>query len=128
MYNHLLYFLYWVINSLVLYLFSLLVPSYVILGNYRFGGIESAVYAGFWITFFVWAFWDFALAKGLKFESSVVTLGYFWLVNAFAFWIVSRFSQIAGFGVSNYLWTFTLGLVAYIFQRIAWRLVLKRGV
>jgi len=127
LYNHLLYFTYWLFNSAVLYVFGLLFPMNVILGNWRFNPIESAVYAGFWVTFFIWVLWDFTIAKGVRFESGAVTLGYFWVANAFAFWIVSRFSQVAGFGITNYLWAFAIGLGAYIVQRIAWKLVVGKN-
>lgn len=123
MYNHLLYFTYWLFNSIVLYVFGLVFPANIILGNWRFNPIESAIYAGFWVTFFLWVLWDFAIAKGVRFDSGAVILGYFWTANTFAFWIVSRFSQVAGFGITNYLWAFAIGLGAYIVQRIAWKLV-----
>src|SRR3972149_1067978 len=98
MYNHFLYFSYWILNSLVLYLFFLVFGDSVVLGNWRFGALESAIYSGFWVTFLLWTFWDFALAKGVKFDNWLTTLGYFWLVNTFSFWLTSRFSQYAGFG------------------------------
>jgi hypothetical protein len=123
MYNHLLYFSYWLGNSAVLYLFGLVLPTYIRLGNWRFSPIESAVYAGFWITFFVWVLWDFALAKGVKFDSGAVILGYFWCANVFAIWLISRFSQVAGFGIASYLWAFAIATLAFIIQRFAFRLV-----
>lgn len=112
---------------MVLYVFGLIFPGAVVLGNWRFSPIESAVYAGFWVTFFVWILWDFALAKGVNFDTGLVTLGYFWSANVFAFWLVSRFSQYAGLGITNYLWAFAIGLVAYMVQRLAWKLVVGRG-
>ena len=100
----------------------------VVLGNWRFGPIESAIYAGFWVTFFVWVLWDFALAKGIKFDSGMVTLGYFWSANIFAFWVVARFSEYTGLGITSYLWAITIALFTYVLQRLTWRLVVgKKG-
>lgn len=126
MYNHLLYFAYWLVNSIVLYFFGSMFSQNIVLGNWRFNPIESAIYTGFWVTFFIWVLWDFAMSKGIKFDSSAVTFGYFFSANVFAFWIVSRFSQVAGFGITNYFWTFAIGLGAYIVQRIAWKLVVGK--
>lgn len=126
MYNHLLYFCYWLINAAVLYVFALLFQGNVVLGNWRFSPVESAIYAGFWVTFFIWVLWDFAIAKGVKFDSSAVTLGYFWIGNAFSLWIVARFSQYAGLGVSSYFWVLVVGLVAYILQRLVRRMVVGK--
>ncbi len=125
MYNHILYFSYWIIDSLVLLITNLLFPNLIVLGNWRFNSIESAIYSGFWVTFFIWSLWDFAIAKKLKFDSKVVTLSYFWVVTAFSYWVVSRFSQIAGFGIKNYMLTFAIAAVALVFQRLAWRVIVK---
>jgi hypothetical protein len=114
-------------NSAVVYAFYLVFPNDVVLGNWRFGPIESAIYAGFWVTFFVWVLWDFAIAKGVRFDSGAVTLGYFWLANVFAFWLVSRFSQYAGLGITSYLWALAIGIAAYLVQRFAWRLVVGKN-
>lgn len=128
MYNHLLYFSYWIVNSLALYVFTLIAPGNVVLGNWRFSPIEAAIYAGFWVTFLVWVLWDFAMAKGVNFDTGLVTLGYFWSANIFAFWLVSRFSEYAGFGITNYLWAIVIALFAYILQRFTWRVVVgKKG-
>ena len=126
MYNHLLYFSYWIVNAVVLYVFSIWFGGDVVLGNWRFGALESAIYSGFWVTFLLWSFWDFAIAKGVKFDSALVTLGYFWSANIFAFWLVSRFSEFAGFGIASYLWAIAIALFAYIVQRLTRRFVVGR--
>lgn len=126
MYNHLLYFTYWLVNFIVLFVFYYFFPDNVVLGNWRFGVMESAVYSAFWVTFFVWVLWDFAMAKGIKFDNSIVTLGYFWSANIFAFWLVSRFSHYTGFGITNYAWAILVALLAYFLQRLGWKIVVGK--
>ena len=126
MYNHILYFLFWVINIAVLYFFGLLFPNSVVLANYRFSPLESAIYAGFWVVFITWIFWDFGIARKLQFENTIVRWGYFFMVNAFSFWIVSKFAQYIGFGIFHYYVTFALGGIALIFQSMVWALILKK--
>jgi hypothetical protein len=125
MYNHLLYFAYWFANALILFVFASLFPGDVVLGNWRFSAVEAAIYSGFWVTFFVWIMWDFAMARKLKFDVGAVTLGYFWLVNTFAFWVVARFPAYSGLGITSYFWAFAIGLGAYLVQRIAWKWIVK---
>lgn len=112
---------------MLIYVFGLVFPANVVLGNWRFNPIESAIYSGFCVTFFVWVFWDYAIAKGIKLDGAMSKWGYFWLSNVLAFWLVSRFSQIAGFGISSFLWVMAVGLGAYVVQRMAWKLVVRRG-
>jgi len=126
MYNHLLYFIYWLINASVLYVFGQLFGNDVVLGNWKFSILESVVYSGFWVTFFIWCFWDFAIAKGLKFNSFMVTFGYFFLVNIFSFWLVSRFPYYAGFGVTGFFWVTLISFCAYFLQRFGRSIVVGK--
>lgn len=129
MYNHLLFFSYWVVNALVLWGFNSFFGGDVVLGNWRFSILESVIYSGFWVTFLIWSFWDFALAKGMKFDNAPTTFGYFFLVNAFSFWLVSRFSEYAGFGITGWAWVFAIGVVAHLVQRLLRKVVVgKRTV
>lgn len=127
MYNHLLYLAYWIVNAAVLFFTSLLIPA-VRLGGGRFNSIESAFYAGFWLTFLIWVFWDFAIARKFNFESKTVNFSYFLLVNFISIWVISRFSSLTGFALTNYAWALVIALAAVLLQKIGWRLVVKRGL
>lgn len=128
MYNHLMYFAYWVINALVLYLASLIVPdSNIALGNWRFSNIESSIYAGFWLTFLIWIFWDFAIAKEFDLRNKTFSFIFFLLVNAMSIWIVSKFATVTGFGVINYQWILAISLVTTLLQKVPWKFVGPRG-
>jgi len=126
-YNHLLYLLYWILNTLVLYLFFRIFPSWVVLGNFRLLPVEAAVYAGFWLTFFVWTMWDFIFIRGVKLEPESLAFSYFFFVNALGVWLVSRFAHLTGLGIANFGWAFLVGAVADLIQRFAWRAVLGRN-
>jgi len=126
LYNHVLYLVYWLVNSAALYLFSFVFTDGVILGNYRFNPIESALYAGFWVTVFLWAMWDFVYARGAKLGSEAGTDLIFWGINSVAVWLVSRFSHIAGFGISSFLWAFILGGVVTFIQRLTWKMFVEK--
>jgi hypothetical protein len=128
LYNHLLYLLYWFANALVLYSVSLLFPKNVVLGNFRFGDIESAIYAGFWVTVLLWAMWDYVYVKNVKLEKLSGRFIVFSTLNFVSFWLVSRFSHLAGFGISSFWWAIFLGLIANSLQRFFWGLVVGRRI
>jgi len=125
MYNHLLYLLYWLINSLLFYLASFAFAGNVILGNTRFNEIESAVYAGFWVTFIIWVVWDYIYARAQKLGDTFITSIIFWITNSVGIWLVSRFSDVLGLGISNYGWAFVVGVFANFIQRLAMRALLE---
>lgn len=129
MYNHLLYLTYWIINTIVLFVVRSLIPgNNVILGSERFNGFESSIYAGFWLTFLVWIWWDFAIAKKIKLDKTITTIGFFLFVNSLSIWMVSRFSYFTGFALTNYAWALGIGIVVTLLQRVGWRLIVLKHI
>jgi len=127
MYNHILYFAYWFVNAMVLLAAFYLVPDHVItLGSWRFSSIESSLYAGFWLTFLIWVFWDFAIAQKFDFSRKNVVVIFFLIVNFFSLWVISLFSHFTGFAITDYVWMMTLSVILTILQRITWSLVVTR--
>ncbi|MFH1536290.1 MAG: hypothetical protein ABIC96_04480 [Patescibacteria group bacterium] len=128
MYNHLLYFTYWLTNSFVFFLSSIIVPDRnVILGSWRFNNIESSIYAGFWATFLIWVWWDFAIAKKFNLENKIIAFGFFFFVNFFSIYVVSRFSRFTGFELVNYQWVFVIGFAVTFLQRIIRKVIVRRS-
>jgi len=126
MYNHYLYLAYWVANTAILYLFGWVFPESIVLGSYRFNSLEAAFYAAFWVTFFIWLFWDFALAKRVRFNVPVVTNSYFFIVNTLSFWLVSKLARITAFGIQRFYWAIAIAIVAVIFQHWVKQLVVGK--
>ena len=126
MYEHLLFLLYWLLNSLTLYLLGLIFPSEVVLGNWRLVPFEAAIYAGFWLTFFVWSMWDFVLVHKVKLEPFSFRFLFFFFVNSLGIWLISRYSQYTGLGITSFGWAFFLGAVACLLQSAFWELFGKK--
>jgi len=96
------------------------------LGNWRFNSFEASIYAGFWLTFLFWVWWDFAIARGIKLDNKFITFVFFLFVNSFSVWAVSMFYRVIGFGLTNYYWALAMGFAVTILQRAAWRVIVKR--
>ncbi len=125
MYNHLLYLAYWTVNAIVLFLAGILVPG-VKLGDGRFSSFEAAIYGGFWVTFCVWIWWDFAIARKFQFSQAVKFVVFF-IVNSISILIISKFHFLTGFVLTNYIWALAIGIFATILQRMAWGIVVTKG-
>ena len=124
MYNHWLFLLYWLGNALIIWLSAWLFPESYVLGTWKFTAIEGAIYSGFWLTFVVWIFWDFALAKGLKI-SQFINFFWFWLANTIGIWLVSHLNHFTGIGIRAYYLAIVLGLFTYTGQRWVKKVVFK---
>lgn len=128
MYNHLLFFSYWIINSIVLFAASLVIPNHeLVLGSWRFTGIEASIYSGFWLTFLIWVWWDFAIARKFNTYKKVAAFSFFFFVNVFSIWALSRFTYFTGLALLNLWWAIVIGFIAMILQRFAWRMIVKKG-
>ena len=128
MYNHILYFSYWLVSFAVFYLTHWLFQEDFVLGNWRLTALEAGIYASFWLVVFVWVIWDFLLSRKVELKDNLATWLYFWAVNAVGIWLLGKLSQILGLGIKSYLWAIGVGLVVNLAQRLAWKWVTKRNL
>lgn len=126
MYNHLLYVLYWAINTLIIKLAFVLFPYGVVLGTYRLNPTEAAIYSGFWVTFIIWTAWDFAIARKISLEKPIKSFVYFFLVNILAVWIIARFAPLSGMGIVSFWWAIGVGAVISILHKLVKKVILER--
>jgi len=115
--NRLLYIFFW---PLLLFLAATVFTTDVVLGTYRFATFEAAVYSGFWITFLAWVVWDFVKARGININSNILKIIFLWLANSAAVWIVARFANLTGLGISSFRWALLLGLIVALAQGTVW--------
>ena len=123
-----MFFAYWIINSIVLFTASLIIPNHaLVLGSWRFSGIEASIYAGFWLTFLIWIWWDFAIARRFNSYKKFVAFSFFFMVNVSSILVLSRFSSVTGLVLLNFWWAFIIGIVTTVFQKVVWRLIVKKS-
>lgn len=128
MYNHILFLSYWVVNLLSIYILGeVFAIKEIQLGSYRFNSIEASIYSGFCLTFLVWVWWDFALARRFDLNNKFTKFGFFFFVNMFSIWALSTFNNISGIRVENMLWILIMALIMTTFQKIAWTIVVDKG-
>jgi len=128
MYNHLLFFAYWLVNSLVLFVASIIIPNNeLVLGSWRFSSLEASFYAGFCLTFLVWVWWDFAIARKLNSYKKFATFSFFFLVNISSIWVLSRFSYFSGLELINFWWAIAIGIITTLLQKLVWMLIVKKS-
>lgn len=101
--------------------------SNIELGEGRFSSVEASIYTGFWLTFMVWVWWDFAIAKKVSLDKYLFNLGFFLFVNTFSLWVLSRFSGFTEFEIKNYVWILIIGMTVTLCQKIAWNLVVNQN-
>lgn len=119
-------FIFWILDTVLLFLANMLYPSNYVLGNAFLIPLYAAVVAGLVWTLIVWQAMPFAKKVGIK-EKDMVKMAIFYLaINFIALWVIARLSFFFGFGVISFIWVFALAFVANILQWLTWSFVAKK--
>lgn len=125
MYNHILYLAYWGVNTAAIFVLNRLFPEEIVLGVNKFVPVESAVYSGFWLTFFVWTLWDLAVFRKIKLSPKPVAFIFFLIANCFGILVISLASKYTGMKIWGW-WIWGAALTTNIFQRWVWSRIVGR--
>jgi len=112
---------FWLLNSILLYLAELILPSYYVLGNFWLSGPAAMLWSGFWMTVVVWVAKPVSLKLNLKLKGRQKMFIFYWLANSVAIWILARLAHLSGLGIAAFYWAIFLGLVANITQWGLWQ-------
>ncbi len=109
----------WAVNSLIIYLASMLYPVNFVLGTNLISPFWAIVISGFLLTIICKIARPVVQMVGLKPKGRFMMLAFYWLVNAAAIWLIARVPAFSGFGISRFSWAIGLGFVTNLGQWIA---------
>jgi len=121
-----MFLLFWILNSVLVYLAALTFPEVYVLGTFRLTVMWAAVVSGFFWTLLVWVEKKFAKKFGLKFGKPSERILFYIVANFVAIWLVARFAPYTGFGLASFLWAFGLGVVGSLVQFVVWRMLRRK--
>lgn len=124
--DHIHFILLWLLNSISLYVLGAIFPSEITLGSLHLSYFEAAIYAGFWLTFFLWTLWEYLLVRKVGLEPFALRLFYFFFVNSLGIWIISQYGRFSGLGVASFGWVLILGGILDLLQGAFWNILGKR--
>lgn len=109
------FFIIWIANILVIAIANMLLPEQIVLGtmslSYSMALILSAGVLAWIATLTMPIFTQIEMQKKMVLSPQQWILGYF-IINAVAIWVVARFADAIGLGISS--WMYVLGLAALI--------------
>jgi uncharacterized membrane protein YvlD (DUF360 family) len=114
------FILFWLVDSIILYLAVLVMPKYFVLGSMNVSVYAGAFVAGFTWTLLVW------LLKPLiflfkKLKGTVLMFSFYLVLNFVALWITARLGPIVGFGTTRFVWLIIVAVAADIIQYLVWK-------
>ena len=106
---------FWALDSLLLYVATLVYPTVYTLGTFRLSTLWAAIVAGFIWTVLVWFSEPIVAIVKLKVPKSM-TMAFYLFANFVALWLTARIAPYSGFGVASFVWVFLLALIANFAQ------------
>ena|SRR3990167_4676536 len=110
------FIVFWLTNSLLLYLANLIFPGSFVLGTYRLSYFWSGVVAA--LVWTVLASLSEPIRKrfNLALKGPVKMFLYYYLANFVALWLTARMAPLSGLGVASFVWVGGLALVSNVSQ------------
>ncbi len=120
------FLVFWIINSAILYLASLLMPKSVIIGNNIFAAYQALVFSGFLWSVVIWYIAPVTKDLEISLKDTKVMMLVYLAVNFAVVWFIARFSFITGIGIANYWADLTIAVAANFVQYLAWQYMDKK--
>ena len=123
--NYIPFISFWILNSTLILLASVILPKNFELGSSTIPVSLAHFWSGAWLTFVVWMSKPILTRLGVKLQGSFQLFVYYWFTNSVVIWILARFAEYSGFGISKFYWAVILGFIVNLAQWNLWQ-VLKR--
>jgi uncharacterized membrane protein YvlD (DUF360 family) len=115
------FIIFWVIDSILLYLAAWLLPQYFVLGNKTMSTLWAALASGLLWTFLEWMSTPIVKMAFKKLGDGTIMFGFYFIANFVALWITARMAGFFGFGTTSFVWLALLALIADTMQHFTWK-------
>lgn len=118
---------FWLVNSLIFYFAPFVLNGMVVVGNVRLASFMASVISGFLLTLAVSVTMPIFTSLKIKLTDEWQWALAYLFVNVVALWVIARYADLTGFGISNAWVAIILGVVFNLAQWGTWRLVDPKG-
>ena len=110
------FLLIWIINAVLLLIFSMLFTKDVVLGNISITRSMAAIVNSLVLTGAVFLVPTLVKKLELKLANETASIAAYFIANLIVIWILKRFAGITGFGVSSILFVIIIAIVLSLDQ------------
>ena len=117
------FLVFWLVNSLIFYFVPYVLSSMVVTGNARLTPFMARIISGFLLTAV-----DAAIEPVFRNLKIKLTSDWQWILaylfaNVFGIWVLARYADLTGVGISNAWVALLLGLILNVAQLTSWKLM-----
>lgn len=101
---------FWAAASLLIFIGSLLVPANVVLGNDKVGAFAAVLVSGFILVALDYIVIAVIRNMKIKIKNEYAWPVMFLVINGVILWIIKRFADLTGVGISNFVYVGVLAI------------------
>ena len=106
----------WIVNSLLLVILSTVFATNVVLGTLNLPKPTASVLVGLILTLLVYSVPWIAKKTQVKLKEDNITVLVYFVVNAIGLWVIKRFADFTGLGISSILFVLICAAVVSIVE------------
>ena len=107
-------------NAIVLMISSILLPDLIVFGNAYLSSLPAVFIVSLLLTFTLMLVPKVLKSIKMKVKSAICINLIYCFVNILAIWILARFANFFGFGISSYIAAIFMGAVITTIQYLFW--------
>jgi len=122
------FFTFWILNSLILFILSVIFPNNIVFGNDVLSGVFAAFWTGFILTFLSWLAKPILAKFNFKLSGVRNRMLFYFALNVILIWILARIPNFTGFGITRFTWAIILGLILELVEAGSWEIMKKNNL
>ena len=107
---------FWVANTVVLLLGSVVLKSNVVLGYDNLSAPMAAIISGLILTGLIYLVPEVVKRSGYKIKDQNIWVAAYFIANVAIIWIIKRLAIITAFGISSIFWVLVVALVVTLVE------------
>lgn len=112
---------FWILNSLVLYVLSLILGELMVFGNANVSALVAIIFTGFLLTAITYLTQPVAAQLKIKITNENNLTVVYLIVNIVAVWILARVAAVTGFGIAIFWVAIVSGVILTSLQWVFWK-------
>ncbi len=119
--NYMLFVSIGIVNAITLFLANILFPTEIVLGNSTWSPILSAIITGILLSAVMGLPEPLMKTLNVKIKNEMHLALVYLVFNVVGLWVLARFANYFGFGVTSFVVVLVLGFVLNLVQFFVWK-------
>lgn len=119
------FLLFWLINSAFFYFAPFIFTGFIVSGNVRLTAFLASIISGFLLTIADAGVQPLSEALKMKLKEDWQWTLSFLLVNVLGIWLIARYADLTGIGISNAWMAVLMGAILTLFQWLIEKFLIK---